>query len=55
MMHFEVAVDDLDAAVALVVAAGGQIAPSQPANRDPERLRVVLDPTGHPFCLGRDS
>jgi catechol 2,3-dioxygenase-like lactoylglutathione lyase family enzyme len=53
MMHFEVGVDDIDAAVALVVQAGGRVADHQPADRDPRRLRVVLDPAGHPFCLCR--
>jgi catechol 2,3-dioxygenase-like lactoylglutathione lyase family enzyme len=52
MMHFEVNVDDLEAAVDVVVAAGGQVAPHQPPDRDPAHLRVMLDPAGHPFCLG---
>jgi catechol 2,3-dioxygenase-like lactoylglutathione lyase family enzyme len=51
MMHFEVAVDDLNAAVTLVVQAGGRVAPHQPPDRDAARLRVMLDPAGHPFCL----
>jgi catechol 2,3-dioxygenase-like lactoylglutathione lyase family enzyme len=51
MLHFEVAVDDLDAAVAAVVRAGGQVAPWQPGDRNPAELRIVLDPAGHPFCL----
>jgi catechol 2,3-dioxygenase-like lactoylglutathione lyase family enzyme len=51
MMHFEVAVDDLEAAIELVVAAGGRVAPRQPQDRDPNELRVMLDPAGHPFCL----
>ena len=51
MMHFEVLVDDLDEAVRLAVDSGGSEAPSQPADRDPTRLRVMLDPAGHPFCL----
>ena len=50
-MHFEVEVDDLDAAVALVIESGGWQAPWQPPTRDPSRLRVMLDPAGHPFCL----
>jgi catechol 2,3-dioxygenase-like lactoylglutathione lyase family enzyme len=53
MLHFEVdAGGDLEAAVELVVRAGGRVAPHQPADRDPARLRVMLDPAGHPFCLG---
>jgi predicted enzyme related to lactoylglutathione lyase len=51
MLHFEILVDDLDAAVALAVAAGGEVAPHQPPTRDPARLRVMLDPAGHPLCL----
>lgn len=50
-MHFEVLVDDLEAAVERVLAGGGREAEHQPADRDPERLRVMLDPAGHPFCL----
>ena len=45
MLHFEVEVDDLDAAL----EAGGTEAPWQPP--DPERIRIVLDPAGHPLCL----
>lgn len=51
MMHFEILVDDLDAAVALVVSSGGSQAPVQPLDRDPTRIRIMLDPAGHPFCL----
>jgi len=51
MMHLEVEVDSLDEAVAIVVGAGGQEAPHQPPDRDATRLRVMLDPDGHPFCL----
>ena len=51
MMHFEVEVDDLEAAVALVIGAGGTQAPWQPPTRNPARIRIMLDPAGHPFCL----
>ena len=51
MMHFEVLVDDVPTAVQLVLEAGGSQAPYQPPNRDASRLRVMLDPAGHPFCL----
>ena len=51
MMHFEVLVDDLDAAVQLVLGTGGAEASHQPPDRDQTRLRVMLDPAGHPFCL----
>lgn len=51
MMHFEVEVDDLDAAIARTLELGGSEAPWQPPDRDRERIRVMLDPAGHPFCL----
>jgi catechol 2,3-dioxygenase-like lactoylglutathione lyase family enzyme len=54
MIHFEIAVDDLEAAVAHAVAAGATIASHQPEDRDQDQLRVMLDPAGHPFCLFTD-
>lgn len=51
MMHMEIEVDDLDAAVSAAIAAGAREAPEQPSDRDPQRIRVMLDPAGHPFCL----
>lgn len=51
MMHFEVLVDDLEAAVDLTVRAGGSQSTHQPADRDQSRIRVMLDPAGHPFRL----
>jgi catechol 2,3-dioxygenase-like lactoylglutathione lyase family enzyme len=51
MIHFELTVDDLDGAVADVIAAGGRLADHQPGDRADE-LRIMLDPAGHPFCLG---
>ena len=50
MMLFEVLVNDLEAAVERVLACSGAEARHQPADRDPTRLRVMLDPVGHPFC-----
>ena len=47
MLHFEIQVDDLDAAVAHAVSAGARQADFQPQ----EGVRVMLDPAGHPFCL----
>ena len=47
----EIQVEDLDAAVDQVVRSGGREAPHQPADRDRTRIRVMLDPAGHPFCL----
>jgi catechol 2,3-dioxygenase-like lactoylglutathione lyase family enzyme len=51
MVHFEIQVDEVDAAVAHALAAGARQAAPQPADRSPDRLRVMLDPAGHPFCL----
>ncbi len=51
MLHFEVEVDDLQAAIATALEAGGEEAPWQPPDRDRDRLRIMLDPAGHPFCL----
>ena len=47
MMHLDINVDDLDAADAHAVAAGAVLAEYQPQ----EKVRVYLDPAGHPFCL----
>jgi catechol 2,3-dioxygenase-like lactoylglutathione lyase family enzyme len=47
MMHLDIEVDDLDAAVAEAVAAGATLAEHQPQ----KDVRVLLDPDGHPFCL----
>lgn len=51
MLHFEVEVDDVDTAVAKAIQAGGTEARWQPTDRDPARIRIVLDPAGHPLCL----
>jgi predicted enzyme related to lactoylglutathione lyase len=50
MMHLDIKVDDLDAAGAHAVAVGAVLAQFQPQ----ERVRVYLDPAGHPFCLFLD-
>jgi len=47
MIHLDIRVDDLDAAVAHALASGGRLAEYQGR----EDLRVMLDPAGHPFCL----
>lgn len=47
-MHLDFAVDDLDAAEQVAVAAGATKAGVQPS---PDRWRVLIDPEGHPFCL----
>ena len=45
--HFDLAVDDLDAAQEAAVELGATVADPQPS----ETWRVLLDPSGHPFCL----
>jgi predicted enzyme related to lactoylglutathione lyase len=45
--HFDLAVDDLDASAAECVALGATLPAEQPG----ETWRVLLDPSGHPFCL----
>ena len=47
MLHLDIEVDDLDAAVTYAVELGATQAPYQP---QPD-VRVLLDPAGHPFCL----
>jgi len=47
-LHLDVAVDDLEAGVAAALELGATLAEPQP---QPERWRVLIDPSGHPFCL----
>ena len=47
MMHLEIRVDDLPAAVEHATACGATAAEFQPQ----DDVRVMLDPAGHPFCL----
>jgi catechol 2,3-dioxygenase-like lactoylglutathione lyase family enzyme len=50
MLHLDIKVDDLDAAVEHARASGARLAEFQPQ----DRVRVMLDPAGHPFCLFLD-
>lgn len=50
MMHIDVAVDDLEQAVAAAQELGAVLAGYQPQ----EDCKVLLDPAGHPFCLYLD-
>lgn len=50
MLHLDLKVDDLDAAVAHALASGARLA----AHQGRDDLRVLLDPAGHPFCLFTD-
>ncbi|KGN38032.1 VOC family protein [Knoellia subterranea] len=45
--HLDLAVDDLDAAAQQCVDLGATLPDEQPG----ETWRVLLDPSGHPFCL----
>jgi catechol-2,3-dioxygenase len=50
MLHLDVGVKELGAAVTEAMALGATEAESQPQ----EDVRVMLDPAGHPFCLYLD-
>ena len=45
--HFDLAVDDIDAATRECLDLGATLPEEQPG----ETWRVLLDPSGHPFCL----
>ncbi len=47
-IHLDLAVTELESAVAEAEQLGARVATVQPA---PDRWRVLLDPAGHPFCL----
>jgi catechol 2,3-dioxygenase-like lactoylglutathione lyase family enzyme len=47
MLHLDIEVDDLPAAVAHATALGAVLADFQPQ----AHVRVLFDPVGHPFCL----
>jgi len=51
MMHIDVAVDDLEQAVAAARELGATLADFQPQ----DNCTVLLDPAGHPFCLYLDT
>ncbi len=51
MMHLDLQVGDLKAAVAHALEAGAKLAEYQPQ----DNVRVLLDPAGHPFCLYVDE
>lgn len=46
-IHFDVAADDIEAAVTLAESIGGKRAPNQGGHG----WVVMLDPVGHPFCF----
>ncbi|MFC5263897.1 VOC family protein [Kribbella qitaiheensis] len=45
--HLDIHVSDLEAATTHAIYAGATLAPYQPQ----EAVRVLFDPSGHPFCL----
>lgn len=47
MMHLDIQVGDLDAAVADAKSLGAELAETQPQ----ANVRVMFYPDGHPFCL----
>ena len=47
MLHLDIEVGDLGAAGVHAVAEGATLAEYQPQ----DKVRVYLDPAGHPFCL----
>lgn len=47
MLHLDFEVTDLHSEVARAVALGAELCEHQPQ----EKVRVLLDPSGHPFCL----
>jgi hypothetical protein len=56
LVHFDIFVDDLEAAHEQVVAAGGvfdgeHVSPHAGTDGEPVGWRVYHDPVGHPFCL----
>jgi Glyoxalase-like domain len=49
-VHLELLVDDLDQAEAQLVDLGAAVADEQPLRQNGNV--VMLDPAGHPFCIG---
>ena len=47
MLHLDIEVEDLAASAAHAIGCGATLADFQPQ----QRVRVFLDPAGHPFCL----
>jgi catechol 2,3-dioxygenase-like lactoylglutathione lyase family enzyme len=50
-VHLDIWVDDLAAGVAWALECGAAEPEHQPEDRDRGKLRIMLDPAGHPFCL----
>ncbi|MCP4967210.1 MAG: VOC family protein [bacterium] len=50
MIHIDIGVDDLEAGIEWAIGSGATVADHQPQ----KDVRVMLDPSGHPFCLFQD-
>jgi len=50
-IHLDIWVEDLEKGVGWAQLCGAVEADKQPEGRDLSRLRVMVDPAGHPFCL----
>lgn len=48
--HLDIVSNDLDSAVSWAIECGATLADHQP---DRSHRRVLIDPEGHPFCLGQ--
>ncbi|WP_410875701.1 VOC family protein [Nocardia sp. A7] len=51
-LHLDSRVDDLDRAASRLQTLGATVREHQPAGA---RVRVAIDPAGHPFCLAPKS
>ncbi|MGA7756956.1 MAG: VOC family protein [Ilumatobacteraceae bacterium] len=51
MMHLDIGVADLEAAVLWAIEQGARLADHQPQHG----VRVMIDPDGHPFCMFPDE
>jgi hypothetical protein len=51
MIHLDVLTDDLDAGVAWAIECGATVAEAQP--QKPGDHIIMIDPSGHPFCMCR--
>jgi predicted enzyme related to lactoylglutathione lyase len=50
-IHLDIWVEDLHAGIEWAQTCGAVQSEKQPDGRDLSRLRVMIDPAGHPFCL----
>jgi hypothetical protein len=50
-IHLDIWVEDLQAGIEWAQTCGAVQSEKQPDGRDLSRLRVMIDPAGHPFCL----